>query len=193
MSAQEEKEKLPPPPPSYPRSYRKPMTKDKYAGMICCTLCKTAVHPSKIDRHESGESKVHNANLAKRYAEEQRQIRVQQQTQHQTQQEKKRRERDWNRQMERQKDVDKLDRELEQQQEIVEEIEISSTKTSSSSSSSDDDSDVQSVSPPSKPSVAAAQDDPALPRKSSKQTKKAKGVYSHGPRKWQAQLSVAGK
>ena len=66
---------LPAPPPSYPRSYRKPITEGKHAGMICCTLCNRRIEPSKIDRHDGGESQLHNKKLAEKYAKELRQIR----------------------------------------------------------------------------------------------------------------------
>ena len=72
MSKEQRKaEDLPAPPPDYPRSYRKFITKGKYKGRILCLICGTAVDPHKIDRHENGESKMHKHNLAKRYAEEQ--------------------------------------------------------------------------------------------------------------------------
>ena len=66
---------LPAPPPSYPRSYRKPITEGKHAGMICCTLCNRRIEPSKINRHDGGESQLHNKKLAEKYAKELRQIR----------------------------------------------------------------------------------------------------------------------
>ena len=75
MSSQDAEDELPAPPPDYPRSYRKPITEGKHAGRICCTLCNQAIDPRKIDRHDGGESQMHTTNLAKKYAEEQRQSR----------------------------------------------------------------------------------------------------------------------
>ena len=128
---------------------------------------------------------MHSTNLAKKYAEEQRQIREQQQKQHlqRLQREKEiERERDRERQqLERQKG----------QQKDIEEIEISSSSSSSSSSSDDDDSDVQLVLPPSKPIAAVG---PAPSFKSSKEADKIKGVsWLKDKGKWRARLVVSGK
>ena len=128
---------------------------------------------------------MHTTNLAKKYAEEQRQIREQQQKQHlqRLQREKEiERERDRKRQLERQKG----------QQKEIEEIEIlSSSSSSSSSSSDDDDSDVQLVLPQSKPIAA---DGPAPSFKSSKEADKIKGVsWLKDKGKWRARLFVSGK
>ena len=75
MSSQDAEDELPAPPPDYPRSYRKLITEGKHAGRICCTLCNRRIDPSKIDRHDGGESKLHNKKLAEKYAKELRQIR----------------------------------------------------------------------------------------------------------------------
>ena len=181
---QSEAEDLPAPPLDYPRSYRKPITKGEYKGRILCLICKAAVVPQKIDRHENGESKVHNLNLAKRYAKEQqksRELELERERERQRQFE-----------AERQRQIEALDRELEQQNSIDEVMEISSTcsssssHSSSSSSSSDDDSDVQFVPPPSKPLNA--------PTTSSEKPAKPKGIsLCKGDGMWRARISVAGK
>ena len=213
MSKQQE-EDLPEPPPDYPRSYRKAITKGKYAGSrIECTLCNRAIEPKHIDRHESGESKRHNHKLAKRYAEEQQRKRerelertrkLEQEEQERREREQKRqreeeleRERERQRQIEakRKRDVEALDRELEEQNSSDEAIEISSTSSSSSSSSdggsdakisSDDDSDVQLVLPPSKPlnDPPTSSENPAKPNGISQ--RKFDGM-------WRSQISVAGR
>ena len=214
MSEQQKKD-LPEPPPDYPRSYRKAITEGEQAGRIQCKLCGRAIPPEKIDRHENGESKLHNRNLAERYAKEQqrkrererdRKRKLEQEEQERREREQKRqreeelereRERERQRQIEakRKRDVEALGRELEEQNSSDEAIEISSTSSSSSSSSdggsdakisSDDDSDVQLVLPPSKAL--------ANPPASSEKPEKLKGITQR--RKdgmWQSQLSVIGR
>lgn len=221
MSKQQE-EDLPEPPPDYPRSYRKAITKGKYAGSrIECTLCMTALKPEKIDRHENGESKLHNRRLAERYAREQQRKREREQERKRKleQEEQGRREREQKRQREeelereqererqrqrkrqieaeRKRDVEALDRELEEQNSSDEAIEVFSTSSSSSSSSlSAGGSDAKSSSDDDSDVQFVPPPSKALtnPPTSRKKPKKLKGISKRKKDgMWQSQLSVAGR
>ena len=220
MSKQQE-EDLPEPPPDYPRSYRKVITEGKYAGRrIECTLCERAIEPEKIDRHENGESELHNRNLAERYAEEQRQKRDQERERKRKRKlEQERREREQKRQREqelereserlrqieagRKRDVEALDSELEQQNSSDEAIEIFSSSSSSSSlsssSSSDGGSDAKISSDDDSDVQLVLPPSKPLndPQTSSKRPEKLRGIsnISKGKNKnlWRARISVLGK
>ena len=197
--SKQQREDLPAPPPDYPRSYRKAITEGEYAGSgrIQCTLCGRAIPPEKIDRHEKGESKLHNRKLAERYAKEQQRKRERERKrkrklEQEEQEQERAKERQRQIEAERKRNVEALDRELEQQNSIDEAFEISSTSSSSSSSSSDggsdvqvssdDDSDVQIVLPPSKPLND-------LPEP----IEKPKGITRKDDGMWQSQISVLGR